>query len=349
MKKIYCILFLAFSVFPFLTLLSSCNSSTDSSVMVLDVDPAAADELDLSGHASVELQGGAGKIGYIQNAVVTDDEVFIRSGGFLHEYGADGSYRRQIGNKGRALGEYIECSFFTFRNDTLFLYDFNGGKIMAYGRSGNFLSSYQAPSSVRLDSFLPFDGQWIGRCVFLGTYNGNPPALGLYDNGFNFVSHLEGVTLSSSYGVAGNIAEGRTGSVLFWHCFHDRIFRISRDAGCSPAYEISFGKYSFPSPEPSEDYDYGILMSFRDEDWCASHAGCVENVVEDDRYLSFTYRFNGDVFIFRYDTLKDMPVVNSRISVPGGYRLSRVVLPENGKACCFMESEDCIRMVTVKL
>lgn len=27
----------------------------------------------------------------------------------------------------------------------------------------------------------------------------------------------------------------------------------------------------------------------------------------------------------------------------------KVVLTENGKACCFMESEDCIRMVTVKL
>ena len=227
---------------------------------------------------TISLIGSITKISFFENNIYICDSQHNK----LLVFSENGTFLNNIGMKGRAGNEFIGINDFFIHNDTIFLYDFNGQKILKFRKDGSHIHTSQLEHSFNLIQLLPNNRGYI----VLNTYGNKKviPKFSWLDYNFkerysSFEQRLNGSNLNNSFFQYGTF-------LVYWELLNDTIYSVT-DKEVTPKYVVDFMNYAMPSnitdiPEMTEYY---INNS-------SKVAGFINNVIETDKVVAFMFGYD---------------------------------------------------------
>ena len=289
----------------------SCKSDAlQESLVTIDVNVNNVKILRLQNcDKTTLLQNGENAlIGHVSKMIATDNYYIIATNKRLSIFDKDGQFVTHIGNQGRAQNEYIGITDFWIENNSVFIYDMNGGKrILQYSLNDSLMKSTSVPSSISKDfipfNFLiPFHDVYIGKCVWDGTVK-TSPALACYDKQFNMIKHFVEPTLNCGLYIGYPLFK-TTDEILYWNALRNTVYSVSEQLQISSKYRISFGNNNFPQREYAND-DYELLNAYmNDESQQKIYASIISYIWQTSQELIFTYSYQNKshFVVFNLDT-----------------------------------------------
>ncbi|MDD2595129.1 MAG: 6-bladed beta-propeller [Bacteroidales bacterium] len=291
------------AIFMLIWLFTSCSSDRNrSSQYVIEVDPTSFTEINLNDCKSVVISDTTLLIGVIRQALSDNNYHYIHSNYKLFLFDKDGRFICKIGERGRAGNEYSSLHYFWLEGESIYLYDFNGGKIFNYSTNNELLStnriSRNGDNEYAFTYIVPLKDGYLGRCVWDGVA-GISPALAYYSSDFKFEHTIGDLSINSGLRLGFPLTKSKDGA-LYWNPFGNKIYFIDDTQTVSTRYTISFGKYSFPDLASYKD-DYDVLDLAMNEDWRRNHAGSFSYVFENDNITYFIYGMDDKMHILKYN------------------------------------------------
>lgn len=198
-------------------------------------------------------------------------------------FSSEGNFINRIGRKGQGPNEYTGIHDFFIKTDKVYIYDFNQGKILEYDLDGRHLSSVSLSGISHIDKIIPLDE---GGYITLNTYSNASecPKFSWLDDEYKVklksgVQRLNGSSLN-------NVFCNKGDSLIYWEMMNDTIFSL-KNGDVIPLYRIDFSRYSLPEylDDINQKIDYYSKNS-------STTACFVNNVIDTDRFLSFTFAHN---------------------------------------------------------
>ena len=181
-------------------------------------------------------------IGSIVSLSIFEDKIFIKSfPSKLSIFSESGEFLGNIGTKGQAGFEYISLDDFFIYNDTVFIWDFNGKKILKYETNGTYIGNTKIEQSLSQICPLPNDKGYI----VLNALNNSKdnPKFGWMDYDFK-IKHfsreqrLNSASYSNSFFQNGSYVD-------YWEMFNNTIYSVT-EYSVTPKYFVDFGRYAVP-------------------------------------------------------------------------------------------------------
>ena len=235
--------------------------------------------------------------------VIHDHKFFIQDhNNVLYVFNIDGSYIRQIGNKGRGPEEFITLSDFDF--DSLGnIYIIDRSKIVKYSSNGDHIRSF--PLNYNTGGFICYPEQLIvrdnSRFIIWGGSSGireneNEDLYAMYEI-------TESGEIINRYFPLIRKIDNRRHRFREYSQEHlidplygiDTIFSICKDTVYAKYY-IDFGKYRIPKEIPGNLTDFSSFKLEMDE-CCAS---TVMDFTEINGWIYFVFRYQGLAYFNYY-------------------------------------------------
>lgn len=221
-------------------------------------------------------------ISTVSQVFFVNDKIFISD--LLNDkvlcFSNEGRFIRNIGNKGRAANEFLGLSSFYILGDTLCLYDFGGKKVLRFDIDGNYLDNtpllgvYNSLSPrINNDGFIAFN-------TFTNNED-NPKFTWLDENYKPLHRSKDQLTSTSTFLYSFSLGEN---SVIHWEMMDDTIYSINNDVNSK--FYIDFQGYAFP-----KELDIDQKFEYYSQN-ANKTAGLIDNVVETNKYLAFTFSHN---------------------------------------------------------
>lgn len=225
------------------------------------------------------LIGNVNKVQFVDDKIVVYDSRASQ----LLVFSPMGEFRNRIGNKGQGPQEYTGIHDFFIKNNKAYIYDFNQKKILEFTLDGDYLSSISLNDIPHFDKIIPLKR---GGYVSLNTYSNASecPKFSWLDDNFKLkaksnVQRLNGTSLNNVFYNSGD-------SLVYWEMMNDTIYYL-KDGDVNPLYKIDFNSRSIPENLEgiNEKIEYYSKFS-------SSTACFVNNVINTDKFLSFTFAHN---------------------------------------------------------
>lgn len=207
----------------------------------------------------------------------------------VFSFSREGKFLNRIGAKGRGPNEYLGANAVFLDDSMVNIYDFYKQTINRYNYRGDFVDNIAVGKS--LSSLIPDSEGYVGY----NTYSGNEisPAFTWFDKDFTVLkegglNRINGSSMPNVFSKYGN-------NIDFWAILNDTIFDVSKEI-VTPKYVVDFEKYTFPSDITTitEKFEYYAKN--------ASHvASMINNVIETDEIVAFTFQHNFILFWALYD------------------------------------------------
>jgi hypothetical protein len=280
--------------------MSACQSrQTDNEVETIHIDFSDIQNISLpSGEVKrIALQSDSIAMLDRVNAIIEHDEIlYIRHGQRLSRFSSEGEYLGDVARQGRAANEYIDMWDVFGDDSSLYIFDYSNKKIVKYDYSDHALSSMLLTDTQNvINSIQPYMSGYVCKMGFWG-FTRESPELGYFDENFKFVKLIGDSELTSG------IAFGRQFSlfddtVLYWRPLGTEIFGIDENLEIKPRYLVDFGERSLPVREWVDENE---TIEFVNEN-LSRYATLINNVVETDSTVGFTFASDSKMFIAVYD------------------------------------------------
>ena len=209
--------------------------------------------------------------------------VYDSRGSQLLVFSSEGDFINRIGGKGQGPQEYTGIHDFFIKNDRVHIYDFNQKKILEYSLDGNYLSSTSLSGIPQIDMIAPLDN---GGFVTLNTYSNASecPKFSWLDSKYNLKVKSKEQRLHGSS--LNNVFCNKGDSLIYWEMMNDTIYSL-KEGYITPLYRIDFTRYSLP--KKLDDINKKVEYYSKNS---SSTACFVNNVIDTDKFLSFTFSYN---------------------------------------------------------
>ena len=270
------ILFKQLSFLLIVLYVSSCTSTPTKDVNIITINTDIIKEhvdisqfVDSVTHIKLEVSENS-LISNIKKIILCKNELFILSKNLL-VFGTDGSFKRQIGTKGKGPGELQAVSDFVIdeKNNMVELYGFSQNKICFYSLNGIFIKELKNPientDGKQGQHILSFEKKPNGNYVIRQTVSRNNDntlldnnlLTGDFENGF--------IGIKPCYKFDGNITIGRHLSLSGNNCFYlgflnDTIYKVGENNELSVECFLDFGKDAAPNYIKQADFEDQIQM-----------------------------------------------------------------------------------------
>ena len=277
--KIWTFLFISF----FITACKSKNESGPIEKIKIDISKMRVEKIDdlLVESDTILLEtNSASLIGSIVKISFVEDKIFIKnSPNKLSVFYETGNFVGNIGMKGPAGYEFVGLSDYFINNDTVFIYDFNGKKILKYEMDGTYINNTRIEQSFGQIWPLPNNEGYIVLNSF-GNRKDNPKFSWL-DYNFNVIyssreQRLNSTSFSNAFFQNGVFLD-------YWEMFNDTIYSVTKES-VTPKYIVDFMGYAMPQDidDISKMIEYYTQNSNR-------VAGMINNVIETDENVAFMF------------------------------------------------------------
>lgn len=267
--------------------LSACKSKTETEIKTIKIElnkihvESINDIITHSDTIFLETTP-ASLIGSIAGISFIEDKIFILDSKYnkLLVFSDLGTFICNIGTKGHAGNEFIGINDFFCQNDTVFMYDFNGKKILKFDINGSYISNIPIEQSFSQIQKLPNNEGY----VVLNTFSNlkDNPKFSWMSNDFK-VKHssreqrLNGTNYSNSFFQHDTF-------LVYWELFNDTIYSVTGEA-VTPKYVIDFMSYAIPS---SIEKDISKIEEYYKR-YSSRIAGMINNVLETDDFFAFMF------------------------------------------------------------
>ncbi len=304
---------------PFLAMLLSvwgCASQrqhpqTDGVVVSVSVSQSQNTELASSAAKTIRLEDGP-VIGSVKSIFRTDSVFYIHHGQIMSRYDMQGRFLGNISHQGRGPGEYLTLWYCWERDQSVFLYDLDGKKILTYPHDSGTLSERTIDDQgKRFQAIIPFGKGYVGKMGYDGTEECRE--LGFFDENYLFIKPVGSMTLRSGLWLGNSFAGLGENEVLYWRQLENDIYTIRPDSTISIKYTIDFVDRNVPKRDFVDEYE---KIDFINSDPNA-YATFLSNVSETAENLLFTFIFQAQKHLAVFDKTTRQT------------RIYHFVLPEN--------------------
>lgn len=265
----------------------SCNKNKETALhhIKLDIDNLTTLKIeDYFSTDTIELETKEESlIGFISRVSFINDSILVAdfTNSKLSLFAPDGKFITNIGKKGEGPSEYISIHDYFVKNNIIHIYDFYRNTILKYSTDNQYLGQYSVSTSY--NKIIPFPPKGY---VTLNTFNNqnNNPKFSWLDNNFNLIASTsenreDGNSIPNMFYFYKN-------HILYWETMNNIIYSLSENK-ISPLYEIDFGKYNIPNNLNEINEKIGYYSKNYSQT-----AGFINNVIETDTILTFTFIHN---------------------------------------------------------
>lgn len=281
----------------------SCTSKEKTNTILIDVNKAIEINVDEKFDDKIYFDTCQNAIiGNVNRVYTLDDSYIIYSKNKLLKFNKnDGKLIFKFSEVGKAKNEYIDLWDCWKSQDTLFIYDMNGRKILKYDINNNLIGTVPLNRDINkpFQTISPIGNDYyIGKRVYSGE---KTEELYLYDNNFIGIKEIKGLDLTSGIYLGYPFASYKN-EILYWRHLDGVIYNIHLNGEVTEKYTINFGEMNIPSDiEFADEYE---KLEFANKD-AKQYATFVSNVFENDTYLFFTYLYNRGKYFALYDKKKN--------------------------------------------
>lgn len=226
----------------------------------------------------------ASLIGIISRVSFVNDNILVAD--FINDklmlFSHDGKFIGNVGRKGQGPGEYIKIHDYFIKDNAIYIYDFSSRKILKYTLDGQYIDQYVM--SFSFDKIVPTpDGRgYLTLNTFSNKDDGSK--FSWLDNNFKLIASASqkrenGTSLP-------NMFFAYKKHILYWEMMNNIIFSIEGNK-VSPLYKVDFLSYNIPN----ELNDIDKKVDYYAQNYSKT-AGFINNVIETDSLLSFTFVHN---------------------------------------------------------
>jgi hypothetical protein len=271
-----------FSVFFFFIACKSKNESEPISRIEIDLDKIRIEKIEdvLVESDTILLEAtSASLIKSIVRISFVNDKIFIWDSQKLLVFSKIGTFLGNIGTKGQASNEFTALSDYFICNDTVFLYDFNGRKILKYEIGGNYISYTPIEQPFNRICPLPNNTGYIVLNTFSNRKDN--PKFKWMDYDFKVKhSSREQLLHGSSFS---NTFFRNEDFLVYWEMFHNTIYSVTGDR-VDPKYVVDFMRYAIP---PNID-DIPKITEYYTKN-SSKVAGMINSVIETEAIVAFMF------------------------------------------------------------
>lgn len=227
-------------------------------------------------------------VGNIKKFTVCDSLILILDDTrkVLQKFTIRGQYLGQVGNIGRAQGEYLQLFDYQADGDTLILWDYRQRKMIYYTLCGSFLKEY--PLNDYFLSFVKLDGEYWAYTAGINEESNGKGGFNLrqYRNGLTSIESIDFFPASSFYPRTLNKTNffKHDESAIFSFGLSNTIYRII-NSDVFPYICVDAGKRSI-------QYNH-IKNQFSSMQQCAEflsksdYVGIISDLIESERFIYF--------------------------------------------------------------
>lgn len=222
----------------------------------------------------------------------SNGDFLLKTGKQLFLYSPEGKYITSISRLGRASNEYLSILDFGFNDDSIYLYDMNGKKVMFFDKNGKHLFNYSLPKGAEDNPFqliMPIGDKYIGKRMYCGFPSF--PELSLYDSNFKYIKSINGSNMHLRSGIyfSSQFASYSDESVLYNRSFDTKIYEVKCDTAIV-RYNVIFDDKMINIDEYKDEYE--ILQEINKKK-CA-YSTLFDNIEYNRGKLSFSYTYKKD-------------------------------------------------------
>lgn len=157
-----------------------------------------------------------------------------------------GNYVRSFGRKGHGPGEYIELESFSIKNDTIFLLDPNGQKILVYDAHGEFLDEIETGTEYPDQAIWLSDGFLFYKALYQDEPVDNTAAVSKTNEKAQIVQTYFGYHEFSPRASYAQTFTESDSVILFNRYFNDTVIDFNRGGEITQGIYFDFGKDAIP-------------------------------------------------------------------------------------------------------
>lgn len=197
----------------------------------------------------------------ISNLERIGETMIVQSRNLVKRFGADGSYKGNMTQRGDAPGEFIYFGNMWVADTVFHLYDATTHHSLKFLEDGTYLG-YDTLAYIPTQDFEPEEIHDAGDMgvFYLNKFMGVPPFRTLLSHAADYASkpmpvegreRTDGITMYNRVFV-----DSAARRLLYWEPVRDTLF-VADASGMSPLLKIDFGKHSVPAEitAPNSTYD----------------------------------------------------------------------------------------------
>jgi hypothetical protein len=321
-------------------LVSGCTSKKQSheTNQVISVQVNESQNTDIVSTSSkiIQLENESDNlIGAVKRVFLIDSVFYIYHGQKMSRYDMYGNFMGDISHSGRGPKEYLTLWYCWEQDQSVFLYDLNGSKILIYNSMTDVLSEKTIEDQERrFQAIIPFGNGYVGKMGYDGTNKGDE--LGFFDGDYSFINTIGQMKLHSGLWLGNPFVGFDEKEVLYWRQLENDIYAIRSDSTISIKYTIDFIEKNVPERDFADEYE---KIDFINTDPNA-YATFLSNVVETEGQLFFTFLFQAKKHLAIFDkvtrqtkiyhfTLPEEQTLNEIIPLKDGILVITDTLNEN--------------------
>ncbi len=252
------------------------------------------------------------------NVLAHNDKYIINVGNTIYAFNSTtGESVASYASVGKANNEYIQNSQMWIKDELLHIFDWQSSKVLIFDLSGKHIETLMLSKSFkdnRFSKIIPFNDRYVGIRTFAG---GVPEVaeVAFYNKDYLFEKDIDLGIKRSSIGLHMPLAKGSNGDMLYNRYFMPEIHSIDTIGNTAVKYYIDFLENSIPASSFKDELEIINHLSNNED----RYAGLISNIYESERYLCFTYLYQGSVIVFIYDRnsgkSKQLELVNGILSL----------------------------------
>ena len=267
--------------------IASCKSKNESYIerIKIDLDKIRVEKIEdiFAESDTIFLETTySSLIGSLVRISFVEDKIFIlNSPDKLSVFSETGNFIGNIGMKGRGSFEFINLNDYFIHNDTVFLYDFNGKKILKFGIDGTPINDIRIEQDFSKICPLPNNDGYI--VLNTSSNREDNPKFRWLDCGFkikhsSIEQRLNGTSFSNTFFQNGSFLD-------YWEMFNDTIYSVTVKS-VIPKYVVDFMKYAIPHNinDITQLNEYNTRSNNR-------VAGMINNIIETDESIAFMFAY----------------------------------------------------------
>lgn len=234
-------------------------------------------------------------LGNIRKIKKANNKFFVlSSSSAIFIFSDEGSFIKEIYNKGKGPGEYIRLFDIFLDKDSkhLIVNDLNGRKLLTFDYNGNFIN--ERITDLFIFSFWKTGSHYVYYC-------GNHPndevnsKLAFFDESNNLYLDFFPITENEAqylYIIDKTNFLSLNDSSIFLYSQNDTIYNLTSD-NISPRYYINFNGLNIPRSFYDRKFD--DIFEFNESLKKLNYAGLIDNYYETENIILFTYIYKGDL------------------------------------------------------
>jgi hypothetical protein len=247
-----------------LSLIHSCNNndSTPTATTTIDLTGTPKKKFNISTIAKsikyVPLEtNDSCIIGTVNQIIICNDRYILTDVNNVNSvfcFDFNGKFITKIGNQGEGPGEYRipDYVFYDFVEESIYILDDRGRKIIKYDKNGTFISETRLEVIADCVSKLTNERYAIyTRFDDISAYNGDNNYSNIYITDENihiikkFIPYSQNINSANIIGVVNPFCSFSNDSVSVIIPYDNNIYHVN-SINCFPAYSIDFGKHNMP-------------------------------------------------------------------------------------------------------